>query len=543
MKFLYILLIAFLFVPTAFSADSVYITNQNILTNGTNYKVIFNENITLKEIDSLNIYISTENYFYILEKSSGTIMYKYPIEKIYEIKLSNNFVHVNNGKYAYSISKIYGTILNKQESRYGSIFSYSDASGTWDVNNTNLAPNVAGHPPGTGERIASSLYWANDSDIQIFVFGHASTASQALNITLEVNNATVETSELRPLGVAENTHAYVTAIIPKGSNYSVTVKNFHHYEWREWKLTMPGSTTINVSSCSDCVNSSQLNEKVNKSGDIMTGDLEMQGGNVNMSHGSVIGNINSGIYILFQYGFFGDKRRVDTHVESGIDDYVNQSIEFDRYDLLHGVGGDTANRFLIDKNKIAFSRYGVEKLNITNNSIIIKTDLNMSGFNITNCGNCTFGSSPSLGNISNTTSHGLARAYLSGNQLNLANGVPTLVTLNTASFDPYSELFVSTNNYTAPVDGYYDVKSSITFIGTTAAKQYINSLYVNDVAKNFVTGHTALAGGISIYNTDIIYMNQGDVLSLFAQSLDGTNNADIQGFTTTTWMAVRLVSS
>ena len=41
------------------------------------------------------------------------------------------------------------------------------------VNNTNLAPTVAGHPPGTGERVSGTTYWANNSPIEIFVFAHA----------------------------------------------------------------------------------------------------------------------------------------------------------------------------------------------------------------------------------------------------------------------------------------------------------------------------------------------------------------------------------
>lgn len=181
------------------------------------------------------------------------------------------------------------------------------------INNTNLAPTAVGHPNGTGERITNELYWANSSTIEIFVYAHANSASNPLQIILNVNNITIEHSELRATGQATSTHAYVTGIIPKGSNYSVNISNAHHYEWREWAILSGknGTLTINqtfinisgssVDNSTIQINESQvnnlttdLNSKVNKTGDTMTG---------NLSIGTIIGNNQFGeIFIYGQNG-------------------------------------------------------------------------------------------------------------------------------------------------------------------------------------------------------------------------------------------------
>lgn len=161
------------------------------------------------------------------------------------------------------------------------------------VNNTNLAPNVSGHPPGTGERVAGTLYHTNTSAIQIFVFSHASTAAQTAKMNLSINNTIVTEVELRPLASPEDTHSQITAIIPKNSNYSVNFTNQHHYEWREYPILSGRNGTLSIiqnvtgSSVDNGtiqINESQvtnltadLNNKVNKSDDTVTGNITFLG--------------------------------------------------------------------------------------------------------------------------------------------------------------------------------------------------------------------------------------------------------------------------
>ena len=152
------------------------------------------------------------------------------------------------------------------------------------MNNTNLAPDAgAPHPFGTGERIQNITYYANNSPIQLMVFAHADTNGQHLALNLSINDTITESIHLRPLAAAENTHAFVTAIIPQYANYSVNITNYHHYEWREYPI-LTGNVSTNITSsggssapCTDCINSTQLQTnlslKVNKSGDTMTDRL------------------------------------------------------------------------------------------------------------------------------------------------------------------------------------------------------------------------------------------------------------------------------
>src|SRR3990172_8176834 len=152
------------------------------------------------------------------------------------------------------------------------------------MNNTNLAPDAgAPHPFGTGERIQNITYYANNSPIQLMVFAHADTNGQHLALNLSINDTITESIHLRPLAAAENTHAYINAIIPQYANYSVNITNYHHYEWREYPI-LTGNVSTNITSsggssapCTDCINSTQLQTnlslKVNKSGDTMTDRL------------------------------------------------------------------------------------------------------------------------------------------------------------------------------------------------------------------------------------------------------------------------------
>lgn len=161
------------------------------------------------------------------------------------------------------------------------------------VNNSNLAPNSPGHPAGSGERVSGTLYYTNTSAIQLFVFAHADTAAQTAQINLTINNTMISKIELRPLGSAENTTSQITAIIPKSSNYSVNFSNYHHYEWREYPILSGRNGTLSIiqnvtgSSVDNGtiqINESQvnnlttdLNNKVNKSDDTVTGNITFLG--------------------------------------------------------------------------------------------------------------------------------------------------------------------------------------------------------------------------------------------------------------------------
>lgn len=114
------------------------------------------------------------------------------------------------------------------------------------VNNTNLAPSVAGHPPGTGERVSGTTYWANTTPIQVLVFAHAMAVGDNAEIHLFINGTKVADTSGRPLGGAETSNKTIIAMIPKGANYSFEFNNAHHYEWREYPVLSGKNGTLSI---------------------------------------------------------------------------------------------------------------------------------------------------------------------------------------------------------------------------------------------------------------------------------------------------------
>jgi len=136
-----------------------------------------------------------------------------------------------------------------------------------EVNNTNLASSVAGEPPGTGERIQGTTYYANNTPLELFVFGHANSAGQDSELHLYINGTLVADTSGKPLGVAEQQNKTIVAMIPRYASYKIEANNMHHYEWREYKV-ISGNT-----SGSSAAPQTSDSLKVNKSGDTLTGYL------------------------------------------------------------------------------------------------------------------------------------------------------------------------------------------------------------------------------------------------------------------------------
>jgi len=174
------------------------------------------------------------------------------------------------------------------------------------VNNTNLAPNVAGHPFGTGERLTNVTYWANTTPIEIFLFSHADTSGQDAGIVLNINGTNVSQTQTRPIAVAENVYTHLEGIIPKGSNYTVYFTNYHHYEWREYSILAGKNGTLSINqtiSQNVSVSDAQLNLKVNKSGnEVITGEIN-------------ISNTSTSLNVTFNTNF---QNSVSTGISAGV---------------------------------------------------------------------------------------------------------------------------------------------------------------------------------------------------------------------------------
>lgn len=170
------------------------------------------------------------------------------------------------------------------------------------VNNTNLAPTFVGEPPGTGERVTGTTYFANDSPIQLMVFAHASAAGGTATVEVWINNTMVQNQSGRPLAAPEQTFRSVAVIVPKFSSYSVNLSNYHHYEWREYQILSGKNGTLSVNqtfitsgSSFNATYDAYGSSKVNKSGDTMTGNLNTTGINL------LSGNLTNAAYLYPQH--------------------------------------------------------------------------------------------------------------------------------------------------------------------------------------------------------------------------------------------------
>jgi len=105
-----------------------------------------------------------------------------------------------------------------------------------EINNTNLAPSVPGETVGTGERVQGVTYYANETPIEIFVWGHGQNVSQTAEIHLFINGTKVADTSGRPLGASEQSNKTIVAMIPRYASYKIEANNAHHYEWREYRV-------------------------------------------------------------------------------------------------------------------------------------------------------------------------------------------------------------------------------------------------------------------------------------------------------------------
>jgi len=107
-----------------------------------------------------------------------------------------------------------------------------------DYNHTSLTCN--------GTRQASTVYYANNSAIEIFLIAHANSVGQNATIMLLINGTIVEHTSGKPLAAPSTDNwKTVSAIIPKGASYEARFLNYHHFEWREYTILTGRNGTLN----------------------------------------------------------------------------------------------------------------------------------------------------------------------------------------------------------------------------------------------------------------------------------------------------------
>ena len=172
------------------------------------------------------------------------------------------------------------------------------------VNNTNLAPFVAGHG-GTGERIGDNTnHWNNNTPIEIFLYSHANTTGTAAEIHLFINGTKVSDTSGRALGIAEQSNRSIVAIIPQYSYYSVEMVNYHHYEWYEYQI-LTGNVTTNINTTPGTTNHALLsNLNWSVANHTIDTDIDMQ--NNSILQIDSIGKVAGGTTTQIQFVDSGD---------------------------------------------------------------------------------------------------------------------------------------------------------------------------------------------------------------------------------------------
>ena len=136
-----------------------------------------------------------------------------------------------------------------------------------------------------------------------------------------------------------------------------------------------------------------------------------------------------------------------------------------------------------------------------------------------------------------------ARAYRSGNVLNLANQTPTKIQLNAESYDILGEFDNSTNfRFTAIEPGYYQVNAAVRFYSIIADKFYSLRVYKNGADYTTGDSHSSSTFPLSINISDEVYLAANDYLELYYYLDVGATTVDMYGYEYYTFMSVRKVS-
>lgn len=132
-----------------------------------------------------------------------------------------------------------------------------------------------------------------------------------------------------------------------------------------------------------------------------------------------------------------------------------------------------------------------------------------------------------------------ARAYLGTQQDNLVDGADTQVTLDTEDYDTNSNF--AANAYTAPISGWYQISAQASFVNTVADKQYTIRVKV-DAANALVNqASPSLADRCNPVISDVIKLNKGEVVTLYATSESGGDTVDIDDGSTLTHLAIQFI--
>ncbi|MBW2638191.1 MAG: hypothetical protein JRC86_11880 [Deltaproteobacteria bacterium] len=130
------------------------------------------------------------------------------------------------------------------------------------------------------------------------------------------------------------------------------------------------------------------------------------------------------------------------------------------------------------------------------------------------------------------------RCYLTADQENITDSTDTKIEYNGITYDRIGA-GLSSYGFPAPRTGAYFVTLNIMMKSLAANCQVKSLIKVGSTTKANVQGHTAIANNYSPPPaTDIIEVDQGDVIYGYVYHNSGTNNPDLLSNQTRTFMTI-----
>ena len=138
-----------------------------------------------------------------------------------------------------------------------------------------------------------------------------------------------------------------------------------------------------------------------------------------------------------------------------------------------------------------------------------------------------------------------ARAYASTAAQTITNATAEVVELDAETYDPASRFSTANYRYTAYIGGYYQISAQITYTNVTANKNYwcIIRSPNSSTTKSSSVAHSASTDDITVTVSDIIYVEKGEYIYLYAYHDAGEGNEpDIKEGTNYTFLSLHWLS-
>jgi hypothetical protein len=135
-----------------------------------------------------------------------------------------------------------------------------------------------------------------------------------------------------------------------------------------------------------------------------------------------------------------------------------------------------------------------------------------------------------------------ARAYLGSTQNNITDDTSTKVLLSTESYDIGGDFDTANSRFIAPVSGYYLVSGRVGWSSLTADKRASAEIWVNGglASQSWQCNGAIVITRIDV--TDVLYIESGQSVELYAKQITGTNTPDILGESSSTFLSIHLLS-